>query len=581
MGQSCTSKHGDRPGARLQPVESDGERETASNDTVIVVSADGTICSTPSGSGLPSAHSAALLAGSKIEALWPDELAAAVRENIKRALRDRQVHFDKLNDADRDRQYEFVFVVQGRDRVLIVARDISQQQDIIEKLQDLAYIDKVTGLPNRSHLFKKLNEIVCNLNLRGGRAALIRIEINDLHLACNLSDKNTRDDLLTGLAMRLRHGLRSANQQGEENDDRFSIVARMDDNQFAVVLPAIDTGADAVGVASRLSDLLQQPVKIGDREVCITVSVGIALFPQDGTDAETLIDNAGGALEDAKNSQTQRQILHSGTVKMRALQRQDLTLELESALDREEFVLNFQPIVRAEDRDVTAVEVLLRLPSAVPGIKSIQELISLAEYTGLIIRLGEWALRRSCEQLHIWQDSGHSNLHLSVNLSAQEFSRSDLCQRIAGIIDDSLIEPRFLNLEINEHILLRDAMRDFAMCRELKELGVGLTVDDFGTGACSLLHLSRSPVDAVKIDCSLVAQLLANPNDRAACAAATTMAHELSLKVTAKCVETAEQATLLEQLGCDYLQGFLFLKPSSSSEIGTYLDRATGEDKFI
>jgi diguanylate cyclase (GGDEF)-like protein len=530
---------------------------------------------------LPSDHLAKELSGSKIEALWPDDLAVMVRKNIKKVLHSRQFQIDKFEDNRRGRQYEFVFVAQGRDRVLIIARDISEQQNDISRMRSLAYTDKVTGLPNREYLFQELSTITDSLRLKGGRAALICIEINDLDLANTISGKKHQDEILKELAMRLTKGLRGANQPDEGNEERYSIAARLDFRQFAVVLPEIDVGSDAAAVASRLSDSLQQPVKIGTREIRVTSSVGIALFPQDGIDSKALIENAGAAMEDAKNSQTQQQKFHSGTLKVRALQRQDLTLELQSALDQEEFTLDFQPIVRAAGRDVVTAEALLRWPHAVLGSKSIQEVISLAEYTGLIIRLGEWILRRACEQLHVWHNSGHPNLRLAVNISAQEFSRSDLAQRIAGIVSDSSVEPRYLDFEINEHVLFRDAMRDFAMCRELKELGVRLVVDDFGTGACSLAHLSRSPVDAVKIDGSFVAQVQTSLKDRDACAAATAMAHELNLQVTAESVETAEQATLLQQLGCDYLQGFLFFRPSPACEFRAYLDRVPGEEKFI
>ena len=553
------------------------ECETTVKDMVVLVSADGTICSLHGALNLPSDHLITELPGSQVEALWPDDLAVMVRKNIGKVLRSRQFQIDEFEDSRRGKQYEFVFVAQGRDRVLIIARDISDQQNAASRMRSLAYTDKVTGLPNREYLFQELSKITASLRLKEGRAAIICIEINDLDLANSISGKKHQDEILKELATRLTLELRGANQPDEGNEERYSVAVRLDFRQFAVVLPEIDVGSDAAGVASRLSDSLQQPVKIGTREIRVTTSVGIALFPQDGIDAEALIENAGAAMEDAKNSQTQQQKFHSGTLKVRALQRQDLTLELQSALDQEEFTLDFQPIVQAAGRDVVTAEVLLRWPHAVLGSKSIQEVISLAEYTGLIIRLGEWILRRACEQLHLWHNSGHPNLRLAINVSAQEFSRPDLAQRIAGIISDSLIEPEYLDLEINEHVLFRDAMRDFAMCRELKELGVRLVVDDFGTGACSLAHLSRSPVDALKIDGSFVAQVQTSLNDRDACAAATAMAHELNLQVTAESVETAEQATHLQRLGCDYLQGFLFFRPSPACEFSAYLDRAPAQ----
>jgi len=576
VGTSNTGKRAGNSEALGEHVALANEGETGLNDAVVLVSADGMICSLHGEPVLPPD-----LSGSRIEALWPGELAVMVRNNIKKVLRSRQFEIEKFEDNRRGRQYEFVFVAQGRDRVLIIARDISEQQNSVSRMRSLAYTDKVTGLPNREYLFQELSIITDRLRLKEGRAALICIEITDLDLANTTSGKEHKDEILKELAMRLTRGLRGANQPGDGNEERYSVVARLDFRQFAVVLPGIDVGSDAAGVASRLSDSLQQPVKIGAREIRVNSSVGIALFPQDGIDAKTLIENAGAALEDAKNSQTQQQKFHSGTLQVRALERQDLTLELQSALDREEFTLNFQPIVRAAGRDVVTAEALLRWPHGVLGSNSIQEVISLAEYTGLMIRLGEWILRCACEQLHVWHNTGHPDLRLAVNVSAQEFSRSDLVQRVTKIISDGSVDPCYLDFEINEHVLFRDAMRDFAMCRELKELGVRLVVDDFGTGACSLAHLSRSPVDAVKIDGSFVRQVQNSLNDRNVCAAVTAMAHELNLEVVAESVETAEQATLLQQFGCDYLQGFLFFQPSPACEFSTYLDRVPGEEKFI
>jgi len=373
------------------------------------------------------------------------------------------------------------------------------------------------------------------------------------------------------LSTRLTRGLRGVNQPESKDQERYSIVARIDYRQFAVVLPIIQAGSDAATVAGRLSESMQQPINTGSREVTVCVSTGIALFPQDGADAETLFENAAAATTDAKSSRTARQRFHSGTIKERALKRQDLELELRSALEREEFDLNYLPIVQPDTGNAVTAEALLRWPQTVFGARSIEKLVSLAEYTGLIVPIGEWVLRHSCTQLYAWHSAGHPDLRLAVNLSVQEFSRADLVRRIAIILDECSIDPHFIDLEITEHILFRDAMKDFARCTELKELGARIVVDDYGTGACSLAHLSRSPIDAVKIDGSFVTHSGTNPDDRAACAAAIAMAHALNLKVVAESVETEEQAALLQELGCDYLQGFLFCEPKPATEFSDYL----------
>ncbi len=551
--------------------------EFAIGDSVLILSGDGTIISLQSPPDGVSDDQAAALAGCPLESLWPGKLAALLHSNIKRVLRSRQVHSAEFEGDSDGQNYELICIGQGPDRVLVVVRNISEQKLAISEMQQLAYLDAATGLPNQKYLLRELNRIAVGLRLKGGRAAVICIDIDTTDFENIAPGKTKQDAVLKELASRLVGGLRGVNQPDTPDEERYSIVVRLDFRQFAVVLPIIEDGSDAEAVTSRLSGSLEQPIEFGTRSIRVTVNAGIALFPQDGTDATTLLENAHAAMGEAKNNQTMRPSFHSGTVKVRALKRLDLELELQSALDREEFHLKYLPIVEAGTRNVRTAEALLRWPQEVLGSRSTEQVISLAENTGLIVPIGEWVLRHSCEQLHAWHASGHSELRLAVNLSAQEFSRADLASRIAEILSSSSIEPQYVDFEITEHILFRDALKDFAMCRELKELGVGVVVDDYGTGACSLAHLSSSPIDMVKIDGGLVVHSETNPSDRAACAAATAMAHELSLKVVAESVETEQQAKFMQELGCDFLQGFLFCRPSLASEFTEYLAAASQE----
>ena len=544
-------------------------------DSVLVLSRDGTIVKLQSPPDGVSDDQAIKLTGAPVESLWPGELAALLHSNVKRTLRSRQAQSTEFEDSRDGQHYEFILIAQGPDRVLVIVRNISEQKSAISEMQQLAYVDSVTGLPNQKYLLKELSRIVDGLRLKGGRAAVLCFDIDKTNFDNIAPGKIKQDAVLKELATRLTSGLRGVNQPDTPDEERYSIAVRIDSCQFAVVLPIIEDGSDAEAVTSRLSESLQQPIEIGTSSVGVIVNAGIALFPQDGADAMTLFGSAHAAMEDAKSSQTMQPRFHSGTVKVRALQRQDMVLELQSALDREEFHLEYLPIVEAGTRNVTTAEALLRWPQEVFGSRPIQQVISLAEHTGLIVPIGEWVLRHSCEQLHAWHASGNSELRLAVNLSAQEFSRADLATRVADILSASSIEPRYVDFEITEHILFRDALRDFTMCRELKELGVGVVVDDYGTGACSLAHLASSPVDTVKIDGGFVTHSETNPSDRAACAAATAMAHELSLKVVAESVETEEQAKFMQDLGCDFLQGFLFCRPSLASEFAEYLTSAS------
>lgn len=559
---------------RLELEPNAADQRSADRHMVLIVLQDGSICTVLQAPDQTEVGAVPELSGQSIETLWPGEWAERIKRYISRTIRSRQVQSEEFESAADESHYEFLFVPQGRDRVLVVVRDVSESKNAILKMQHLAYVDKTTTLPNREYLLEELRKCTDILRLKEGRAAVICFDIDHIDAQGNALGTQNQDSILKELAARLTHELRGANQPNPPDHERYSVVARIDFRRFGVVLPSVESGTDAESVTKRLAQSLQQPIKIGHRIVSVIARAGIALFPQDGIDAETLFDNAIVAMQDATNTGTTPYKFHTGTVKLRALQRQDMELELKTALDREEFTLKYLPIVEAATHKVVAVEALLRWPQTIFDAKSITKVVALAEHTGLIVPIGDWVLRRSCEQLKDWHQSGCAGLRLAVNLSVQEFSRRDLVQRLADVLESHSIEPEFLDLEITEHMLFRDAMQDYARCRELKQIGVGLVIDDYGTGACSLAHLSRSPVDAVKIDNSFVANCESSANDRAACAAVTALAHELGKKVVAEGVETDEQAELLHRQCCDFLQGFLFCQPTSASDIREYLELA-------
>jgi EAL domain-containing protein (putative c-di-GMP-specific phosphodiesterase class I) len=276
-------------------------------------------------------------------------------------------------------------------------------------------------------------------------------------------------------------------------------------------------------------------------------------------------------MEDARSSQTDSYKFHSGTMKLRALQRNELELELKTALEREHFRLDYLPIVEAKTGRVAGVEALLRWPLAAFGTQRTQKVVALAEHTGLIVPIGEWVVQRGISDLKRWHEAGHTELRLAINLSMQQLARPDLPQRLAAVLAEHGIDASCLDAEITEYMLFRDALADHSMARALREIGVGVVVDDFGTGACSIGHLSRSPATGVKIDNSFVAGLTGKDANPAVCAAMIALAHELSRAVSAEGVEKAAQADVLREQGCDFLQGFLFLKPSPAAAITAFL----------
>lgn len=547
---------------------------TATGNMVLVVSQDGSICSvleTPE--SLRTSQRIALTTSS-IDDLWPRALVDTVRTNIKRTIRSRQFHSDDAENPADGTNHEFIYVPQGRDRVLLVVRDISASKDALSRITRLAYTDDVTALPNREFLLSELKRITDMQRLKEGRAAMLCIHVEQFDDDGHALIAGHEDDLLRELASRLTMQLRGMNDATQTDFDRYSVVARTDFRQFSIVLPNIDGGEDAESVMMRLLGALRQPVSIGSRSVVATVHGGVALFPQDGTEPDPLYRNAIAAMEDARNSPLNSLRFHSGTVRLRNLQRQDVAADLKTALDREDFVLNYLPVVDAHTGAVKSVEALLRWPETILGSRSTQKIITIAEYTGLIVQIGEWVLRRACEGLQRWREAGHVDIRVSVNLSGQEFSNVQLAERVAAILSETGADPTSLDLEIKEHMVFRDAMQKHATCDQLKSLGVGVVIDDYGTGACTLAHLSQSPVDLIKIDNSFVANITSSERDRAACAAAIALAHGLGMQVIAEGVETDCQAQFLREQGCDQLQGFLFSKPLSADELLKYLDDA-------
>jgi diguanylate cyclase (GGDEF)-like protein len=507
-----------------------------------------------------------------IDDLWPKALTARIRDSLKRALRSRQSHSVELKNPADATVSEFIFVVQGPQRALVMVRDLSAQRRALSRARQLAYTDDATGLPNREFLFSELQKISEIQRLKEGRAAIICIHVGQFDEHGYALNSTQQDEVLRQLAARLTTHLRGFNDNSANDYERYSVAARTDYRQFSIVLPSIESGEDAESVVTRVVEDLKKPTTVGTRTVTVHACGGVALYPQDGMDAAALFENANGAMEDARNDPSTPYKFHSGTVRLRTLQRHDLEEELRMTLERNEYALNYLPIVAADSGLPTTIEALLRWPDSLLGSQPTRKIVRVAERTGLILPIGQWVLRNACEQLRAWHESGHTNLRVAINISAQELVSDGIAERIEKILDETNTDPRDLDIELKEHMLFREFLTDYAACRKLQKLGIRIVVDDFGVGACSLAQLSQSPVDAIKIDNSIVSNLESNERDKAACAAAIAIGIELGIDVVAEGVETEGQAQFLRDHRCHYLQGFLFSTPMNASEMQAYLN---------
>ncbi|MBC7930532.1 MAG: bifunctional diguanylate cyclase/phosphodiesterase, partial [Rubrivivax sp.] len=331
--------------------------------------------------------------------------------------------------------------------------------------------------------------------------------------------------------------------------------------EFALLLRKIGGAEDAVKLIGRVQEALKPVFHLDGQELFITVSFGIGLSPEDGADGQTILKNAAAALDRAKQQGGDQYQFYTADMNAAALKRLSLENDLRRALEREEFIVHYQPQVSAGTGQLTGMEALVRWQHPKLGLVSPAEFIPLAEETGLIVPLGRWVLREACAQSKRWHDVGLAALRVAVNMSARQFEQPDLTEMIAQVLAETGLNPRCLELELPESSVMKNADASAALLGELKRSGIHISIDDFGTGYSSLSYLNRFPIDKLKVDQSFVRGMLSSQSDAAIVRAVITLAHSLKLKVVAEGVETKEQLAFLHLLKCDEMQGYLFSKP--------------------
>ena len=313
------------------------------------------------------------------------------------------------------------------------------------------------------------------------------------------------------------------------------------------------------------------PFRVAGQEVFVSASLGLALYPLDGEDAESLVKNAGAAMHFAKDQGRDNYQFYSRAMNSTALEKLAMEAQLRRALERDELVLYFQPKIRATTGEIVGLEALIRWQHPELGLVPPSQFIPLAEETGLIVPIGEWVLHSACRQNRLWQQAGHPPVHVAVNIASPHFRQGALSDSVAAALQDSGLDPAWLELEVTESMLMHSVDTTLATLFKLKDRGVRLAIDDFGTGYSSLSYLKRFPLDTLKIDRSFVKDLPRDAEDAAIAKAIIAMAHSLKLEVVAEGVESAEQLAFLQQHGCDVVQGFLFSRPVPAAAFGSLL----------
>jgi diguanylate cyclase (GGDEF)-like protein/PAS domain S-box-containing protein len=455
-----------------------------------------------------------------------------------------------------------VIDVGGKPAVLGTAFDITKRKEAEEQIKNLAYHDALTGLPNRLLFNDRLSVAVAQAHRQDYRLAIFFLDVDRFKVINDSLGHSLGDRLLQGVARRLHSSVR-------EGDT----VARLGGDEFILLLPNLNRAEDVAKVAEKILDSLKLPFRLEGRELYSTASMGISLYPDDGADAETLIKNADTAMYRAKEQGRDNYQLYTPAMNATAVERLALENSLRKALVRDELELYYQPLLDLATGRVHGLEALLRWRHPERGLLAPAEFMPLAEVTGLIVPIGPWVLRTACARARAWQDLGHPHLSMAVNLSARQFQQPDLVAQVKRALEDTGLPPRCLDLEITETNAMQNAEGTINTLRELKSLGVRISIDDFGIGYSSLNYLKRFPIDTLKIDQSFVRDITTDPDDAAIATAVIALAHTLKLRVVAEGVETQEQLAFLAARHCDRMQGYLFSRPLPSQECGEFLAR--------
>lgn len=445
-------------------------------------------------------------------------------------------------------------------------RMLGQLRDHTTQIRELAYFDPVTGLPNRVFLKEALATAIADSARRGTRSAVLFLDLDRFKLINDTFGHEAGDRLLLGFAQRLTECLRTSDFVSTGGSE-LSTVARLGGGEFTIVLRDIKQPADAAVVANRILEMLRRPFDLGGMSVVVGTSIGIAIFPKDGSDPDSLLKNADAAMYEAKENGRNNLQFYSKRLSARILERVTLERELREALERGHFVLHYQPQLDLGDLEVTGFEALLRWEHPVRGLIPPDVFIPLAEETRLIRPIGAWVLHTACAQARRWIDAGLQLDRISVNLSTVQIQQEDFVSIIACILQDNGLAPELLELEITETTVMADPDETSRALSALQALGVRLAIDDFGTGYSSLAYLKRFPLDRLKIDRSFIRDIANDVDDEAIVSAIIAMAHSLNLEVVAEGVETEEQLDFLRAHRCDLGQGFLFSRPVPAEDI--------------
>ncbi len=449
--------------------------------------------------------------------------------------------------------------------------EIGERQRAEERIWHLAYHDTLTGLPNRMLLQDRLSRALTHAQRRQGKIGILFIDLDRFKTVNDSLGHGMGDRLLQAVAERLLTTVRTGDT-----------VARRGGDEFVLVLPEIADVGGAVQVADHILKSLSSPFKLDKQVLYATPSIGISIYPEDGEDVDTLLKHADIAMYAAKEAGRARHQRFMPVMNERAQELLSLENRLRRAIERSELLLHYQPEVHLLSGNIVAVEALVRWQHPDMGLLMPDRFIPMAVESGLIVPLGEWVLKKACEQLKAWHESGQPKVRVAVNVSANQVKQDNFVELVLRVLHDVGLEPKYLELEITEGVLMDDTSHTLSTLQELHNRGVRIAIDDFGTGYSTLVYLKRFPIDRIKIDRSLVTNISPDrPDESAITSAIIAMAHSLKLEVIAEGVETRDELDSLISLLCDEAQGYYISRPLTTERCTEFFKEYAGRQFYL
>ncbi len=540
-------------------------------DLLLRITSDGLILESREPAGFDQIFSGNGLLSKKIDEVFSEEVSRPIMKNLDRALTFGGMQFLEHNlQVNEDaRHYEWRIVGSGQDEAMAIVRDITERKRTEERIFRLAYHDILTGLLNRNSFKEHLAQALAQAQRHDRYVATLFLDLDRFKRINDTFGYKVGDLLLQGVAERIREGVRKGDKPARHVDS----ISRLGGDEFTILLPEISDIQDPAKVAKRLLEAVSRPIIIAGHEIFMTGSIGITVYPMDGQDPDTLLKNADAAMYSAKEQGRNNYQFYSEAMNASSFKRLSLENGLRKALDREEFVLHYQPMIDIHSGRIVAMEALLRWNHPELGTVSPADFIPLAEETGLIISIGEWVLNTACIYNKTLQEMGLPPKRIAVNISSVQFRSQILIETITRALKISGLDAPWLEIELTESSIMKNMEASSDILRELKQMGLRVAIDDFGTGYSSLAYLKRFPLDILKIDRSFIRDIPGDPDNEAIATAIIAMAHSLNLEVIAEGVETENQLAFMRSHECDGVQGYFFSPALPGEQMKEYLKK--------